>query len=773
MQTASAASSPIDRVLPLLRMVKNAAHGYQAACPAHDDSSPSLSVSVGEDGRVLLHCFAGCSVEAVTAALGLAQSDLFPPHDHASNGHASEFYYSIRDVAGIEVARHYRRNLPTGGKDMWWTDASGKAGLGGKKVRDLPLYGTEHLAAAPPDVVVVLTEGEKDATALQRRGLLALGTVTGAGGKVAKAPSTAVFEPLRGRDVVLWPDGDQVGRQHMICCARMLRGIAKSIRMVEWEKGGAKAGAADFDGTDDELFALLDIARPPREATVTENKTTIVLEAGDLRAAIDQAEAALIGAGAVLTPVFQRGGQIVRVIAADHPTIPRRGVQVPAYSPQIQECGSTYLQALLEQACSFVRIEPNGSPRQVGCPAQLVSGWIQSCGHWRLPVLRGIVTAPTIRADGTVLQQDGYDVASRLVLDRAGIQFPEVPDRPTIEDARHAIETLVAPVSEFPFSSPGARSVWIAAVLTALVRPQLPSAPMFLFDASVAGSGKSKLAAAASVIATGRGPATMTFTDDDEEARKRIFAMLVAGTPVVNVDNIEGMPLGGATLCTVLTESSFSDRVLGATEIQSVPTATTWIGTGNNIVIAGDMRRRVLVARLDPACEHPENREFGFDPVAMCAASRPSLVAAALTILRAHAVVGRPGCGLQPYGSFDDWSQIVRAAVVWAGQEDPCLGRSAIVESDGGSSAMVALMRAWRARYGDASASVREALRSGVPEILEAAEELVGSDVAPGNMARMLGRVLASWRDRIVGGMAFRDTGKGQGGSSKWQVFEA
>lgn len=51
---------------------------YLACCPAHEDKSPSLSIKFCGDGRVLLHCFAGCDIEAICGALGLRLSDLMP-----------------------------------------------------------------------------------------------------------------------------------------------------------------------------------------------------------------------------------------------------------------------------------------------------------------------------------------------------------------------------------------------------------------------------------------------------------------------------------------------------------------------------------------------------------------------------------------------------------------------------------------------------------------------------------------------------------------------
>ena len=71
----------IDNILQLLGKVKKSGKGYQACCPAHEDRGPSLSLREGDDGRVLLHCFAGCSAGAVMAAIGLQMADLFPASD--------------------------------------------------------------------------------------------------------------------------------------------------------------------------------------------------------------------------------------------------------------------------------------------------------------------------------------------------------------------------------------------------------------------------------------------------------------------------------------------------------------------------------------------------------------------------------------------------------------------------------------------------------------------------------------------------------------------
>ena len=68
---------PVDNLLSRLDRVRKAGRGWTAKCPAHEDRTASLSVTAGDDGRVLVHCFAGCAVADVIGAMGLQVADLF------------------------------------------------------------------------------------------------------------------------------------------------------------------------------------------------------------------------------------------------------------------------------------------------------------------------------------------------------------------------------------------------------------------------------------------------------------------------------------------------------------------------------------------------------------------------------------------------------------------------------------------------------------------------------------------------------------------------
>jgi hypothetical protein len=70
--------SQLEGLLSRLTGVKGRNGNYTARCPAHEDKSPSLAVKE-QDGKILVHCFAGCSVENIVGAVGMDVTDLFPP----------------------------------------------------------------------------------------------------------------------------------------------------------------------------------------------------------------------------------------------------------------------------------------------------------------------------------------------------------------------------------------------------------------------------------------------------------------------------------------------------------------------------------------------------------------------------------------------------------------------------------------------------------------------------------------------------------------------
>jgi len=99
--------TPVENLLQRLEKVKGRNGSWTARCPAHDDKGPSLAIKAADDGRVLLHCFAGCDVHSVVGAVGMDISDLFPPNDFPVEGKPAikpAFYASdLMRIIGFEA----------------------------------------------------------------------------------------------------------------------------------------------------------------------------------------------------------------------------------------------------------------------------------------------------------------------------------------------------------------------------------------------------------------------------------------------------------------------------------------------------------------------------------------------------------------------------------------------------------------------------------------------------------------------------------------------
>ncbi len=222
-------------------------------------------MNVGDDGRALLYCHTGCTFDAIVGALGLAESDLFAEGDATTPIPVSVVRYEIRTTEGILKAIHERRATPDGKRYLWYQpDGTPRLGV---KVAELPLYGSERIGQWGPALPIVLTEGEKAADALLGVDIPALATVTGAAG----TPGPDSLTVLQDREVILWPDNDEPGVEHMRRVAEVLAKIAKRVRLVHWEDAPAKADAADCVGLYDinKVRSLLEHAAVAQTAART------------------------------------------------------------------------------------------------------------------------------------------------------------------------------------------------------------------------------------------------------------------------------------------------------------------------------------------------------------------------------------------------------------------------------------------------------------------------------------------------------------------------
>jgi len=186
----------------------------------------------------------------------------------------------------------------------------------------------------------------------------------------------------------------------------------------------------------------------------------------------------------------------------------------------------------------------------------------------------------------------------------------------------------------------------------------------------------------------------------EEEDEKRLLSVLMQGDPVVVIDNVT-RPVTGDALCSILTSETWQNRKLGSNDQIRVPTQTLFIANGNNLQFREDMSTRAIMCAMDAKMEQPEKRTFAVDLRVEVPKRRGDLVAAALTVLRAYVVAGRPGAGdLEPFGRFEQWSALVRGALVWVGEADPCATRAAVAVGDSAREELALLVAAWEKAFG-------------------------------------------------------------------------
>jgi hypothetical protein len=260
----------VGELLDRLDRVKRAGDGWQARCPAHEDRTPSLSIREGDDGRVLLKCHAGCSVEAIVDALGISISDLFAEHEARASsdddrwtphGPAIAIYrYTKSGRLLFEVCRTADKQFP-----QRRPDPTSKTGWRWNLDDvDRVLYHHDEVVAAVAERrdAIWLPEGEKHADLLRARGRVATTNPMG-----CKSWKDEYAETLDGAArVFVLADDDAPGRKWADKVARSLHGRVGEVRVVKlWPDGESGRDVIDFyaaaatpEEADRELVAIVE-----------------------------------------------------------------------------------------------------------------------------------------------------------------------------------------------------------------------------------------------------------------------------------------------------------------------------------------------------------------------------------------------------------------------------------------------------------------------------------------------------------------------------------
>ncbi len=407
---------------------------------------------------------------------------------------------------------------------------------------------------------------------------------------------------------------------------------------------------------------------------------------------------AAAASGLELDPdIYHRGGALVRVVQG-----------ATGEGPAILPHGVASLRGRLAQFCAFERFDRKADDWLPCLPTDPVTKAIyESPETWRkLRQLAGVPEYPVLLPSGAVLLEPGYEPVSELLY-QPRLDFGTIPPEPTIEECAEALRYLwVETCYDLPFRGMGypnpteretdpdgvlrftaARErpdAWgvVGGVLSLLARPAIDGdMPAIAFDATTPGSGKGLQADLVSTTVFGRVIGKLTYPsvgglDADHVLEQMLAGEARNGSLLVILDEVKAaVQFGGSAINKVLTGGGrVRFRPLGVTETKELPWRGLLLATGNNISIADNTHRRVLVPRLEPPMEDPTKyRGARRHPrlLEWVRANRASLVRAALTVLRGYIVAGRPEAGLEEWGGgFESWSCLVARAIRWAGGGD-------------------------------------------------------------------------------------------------------
>jgi hypothetical protein len=425
---------------------------------------------------------------------------------------------------------------------------------------------------------------------------------------------------------------------------------------------------------------------------VARAKAVVFMQTGESYRAVAASERVLAADGSY----FNAGGPIVRITMR-----PEQGLSSELVNDQT-------LSALLASKIDYYRRAKGKEWERSDPPAQVIQGVRYGQDRLHLRTLTGLSRQPFYGSDGRLIFQSGYDEATGIYagFDETAYELAN----PTREDAKEQLTYLKWLLREFQFASDADRAAALAAILTAAVRPSLLLAPAFNINAPRSGGGKSFLATLIALAASSAEPYSVSYPTTPEDATKVILAMLLEKPAVILFDDMQ-VQTGWKSLGPInkaLTSATITERVLGASRTATARTNVLFLGTGNNVEPGQDMRRRVVSIRLAPRSETPTLQVYKFNPVSHIRKDRARLVQAALTIIEAHRLAGRPVFDVPPIGSYEEWSAVCRHPLIWLGEPDPATSLIEQVQNDDDQDALGEFLKVWFRLFDEEPMMVRE-----------------------------------------------------------------
>lgn len=484
--------------------------------------------------------------------------------------------------------------------------------------------------------------------------------------------------------------------------------------------------------------------------------------------------------GNVLPQVYVTSGQITTVERVSGTVGADAGDEDAPLPVAATTMTAPTLAHLLAQHTYTFRVAPKGVVEEFTPPREVLSAALAPREWPGVRPLHGIIGAPVLRRDGTLLQEPGYDPATGLYL-APTVQLDPIPERPSAEQVEEARGFLVERfLVDFPWTSKADRANYLALMVSPALRPFLRClTPFGIITATMPGSGKTILTAAIGLL---YGQRVLSWPDADEELRKSITAVMAEPVGAVVFDNLaEGAVIDSPILARLITEHTWSDRRLGSSANVAYSNDRLWLATGNNLAVGGDMASRTVLVRLDPDMPHPEERS-GFTIPDLPAwimeqGNRRTLLKHVLTLVVDWCAAGAPAADSVTMRQFTPWARAVGGFLAHHGIEGFLTNVDQVRAVDESDEEWTAFLGRWWQLHQDRHVLANELLASAQPAIADD-DPWRGAFITGRNgrvpNAKSLGWMLRGQTGRWHGDFVLRCTPGGRSGDRRtWHVEHA
>lgn len=630
---------------------------WDACCPIHGDSNPSLSIDA-KTGRVdCKGCGEGGWLDEFAKKANLPapppKGDFKPKAETKKKKKkwkppvATYIYKDAQGRNHLKIDRTEDKQFyPRVWLGVRWSQKSGLTHPETNKQIDRVPYMLPEILAADPARWILWCEGEKDVDLASTLGFIATTSPGGSksGGKLSD------WSHFKGRSIVILPDNDEAGRGYAETVASyLMAGGAKEVRIRNLpglEKGGDLSDWIRVQGhTSEELRTELSKATTWEGEPAPEARPEVMLSGRDHLDVSEEVIELLAG-----LEFYNFGGAIS--------VLERRCGERP---PRLITLKQNDLRAEMIKKIAFVRSKETKTGEWTEYPsyppdwlAQVLAALVN-----KLPYVSRITEFPYVNRAGDLVMEESVQDGV-LLLPCCRFDALQEVSRETVEESARWLQYHL--LGDFPFEKEFHRTHALAAIFQPALAPYINcNRPMFVISATVMGTGKTRLAKTIGFLSNIDGSALIAPKPNIQHFESSVFATALQGPESFIMDNVKS-DLDHDWIQALVSTKEMDYRPLSTSKSVRVSAPPLWMVTANNPSFGSETQRRSVPVRLDPKMERPWERkstDFNIPDIEKFAQDgRLEILTHVYTMISYWIGRGRPE-GARTMGSFERWAKVL------------------------------------------------------------------------------------------------------------------